>query len=293
MKLYTNKISTGKAKRFEDFVADFRRKNQVKTASVKTAGHDEADSSGQLDVEPLHQEGESTTMPKAGPSAKKDDGEKSAVATKEPDAEGPDSGQSKAEGSEKFTNDPEAPSKEEKGGSIDGKVKVAEECSCGKEDCDGSCTCSCKSCTATRHEAVKIAGEKGMCDCGKPNFICKGKCKGDDSSDDSDCEPKAKDDEEKEKEEKEAKVDEDKDEEKEAKVEEKDKEEKKSAKKVKFVKIANLDEKNKSFLKDYWRQLFGDDYVNANIIIHTRRPYIFLHSIACFQCFRCCLLIEH
>ena len=84
MKLITNRISTGKAKRFEDFIADFKSKKNIKTASVKTAEQEEADSSGQLDVEPLHQEGESTTMPKAGPSAKKDDdGEKSAAATKE------------------------------------------------------------------------------------------------------------------------------------------------------------------------------------------------------------------
>ena len=31
------------------------------------------------------------------------------------------------------------------------------------------------------------------------------------------------------------------------------------------MKIANLDEKNKGFLREYWRQLFGDDYVNAII----------------------------
>jgi len=125
MKLITNRISTGNARSFEDFVADFKKKNQIKTASVKTAEQDEADSSGQLDVEPLHQKGESTTMPKAGPSAKKDDGEKAAANTTQPDEEGKDSGQSKAEGSEKFTNDPEVPSKEEKGGSTEISTKVA------------------------------------------------------------------------------------------------------------------------------------------------------------------------
>lgn len=294
MKLITNRISTGKAKSFEDFVADFRKKQNIKTASVKTAEQEEADSSGQLDVEPLHQTGESTTMPKAGPSAKKDDGEKTSSATKTNDEEGPDSGQPKAEGSEKFTNDPQPPSKEEKAGSASGKVKVAEDCSCGKEDCDGSCTCGCKSCTATRNQAVKIAlaavkiaGEKGMCSCGEPNFICKGKCSGDSDND------KEGD--------KEAKVDDKDKEEKEAKTDDKDKEEKEAAhkcvdcnedpcsckkeaaakckkcdcdpctckkeasKKVEFVKIANLDEKNKGFLKEYWRQLFGDDYVAAII----------------------------
>jgi hypothetical protein len=38
----------------------------------KSSSQDEADSSGQLKVEPLHQEGESTTLPKDGPSGKKD-----------------------------------------------------------------------------------------------------------------------------------------------------------------------------------------------------------------------------
>lgn len=249
MKLYTNKISTGNAKSFDDFVADFRKKNQIKTAFVKTAEQEEADSSGQLDVEPLHQEGESTTMPKAGPSAKKDDGEKSAVATKSPDEEGPDSGQPKAEGSEKFTNDPQVPSKEEKGGSADAKTKVAGHCSKCQESED-ECTCECKDCTASKEAEMKTAGIKGNCSkCGKPNFLCKGKCSGDDS--DSSDDDKKDDDK--------------KDDEKEAKTDEDEKEEKEASKKIEFVKIANLDEKNKGFLKEYWRQLFGDDYVNALI----------------------------
>ena len=84
---------------------------------------------------------------------------------------------------------------------------------------------------------------------------------------------KAKDDDE----EKEAAEEEDKKEEKEAAVkcetcncdpceckEAKVKEEEKEASaKTEFVKWANLDSKNKSFLTKYWRQLFGDDYVNA------------------------------
>ncbi len=251
MKLYTNKISTGKAKRFEDFVADFRKANNIKTASVKTAEQEEADSSGQLDVEPLHQEGESTTMPKAGPSAKKDDGEKTSSATKQPDEEGKDSGQPKAEGSEKFTNDPEVPSKEEKAGSA-GVAKVAGHCpKC--EESEADCTCDCKDCTASKEAAIKTAGEKGMCSCGKPNFICKGKCKGGDSNGDDDGSTKEEDKEEKEASSKCDKCDCEPCECKEA------------SKKVEFVKIANLDDKNKSFLKTYWKQLFGDDYVNAII----------------------------
>ena len=56
MNLFTNKISTGKAPRFEDFVAKFEKNKQIKTASVKVAEQDEADSSEQLDVESLHQD---------------------------------------------------------------------------------------------------------------------------------------------------------------------------------------------------------------------------------------------
>jgi len=231
MKLITNRISTGKAKSFEDFVNSYRSEKQVKTASVKTAEQEEADSSGQLDVEPLHQEGESTTMPKAGPSAKKDDGEKSAAATKKPDAEGEDSGQPKAEGSEKFTNkvkfDPNDSSDEEKGIDAGSKTRVK---TAKEEKCDGcGCLkgeCTCKDCTADKdkEDEEKTAGK--LPDALKEHQF---KAKGD--------------------------SDDDKDEEK----------EEKEAGSVKFVKIANLDEKNKGFLKEYWRQLFGDDYVNALI----------------------------
>lgn len=187
MKFITDRISTGKARSFNDFVEDYKNKHQIKTASVKTAEQDEADSSGQLDVEPLHQEGESTTMPKAGPSAKKDDGEKSA-ATTDPDAKGKDSGQPKAEWSGK--------------GNGPGEGK-------GDGNGDGSGECVNK---------------------------------------DDDKEVKVDDKEEKE-----------------AKVEEDDIEEKKAAAKTIFLKFANLDSKNRSFLVEYWRQEFGDDYVDAMV----------------------------
>ena len=275
MKLQYNKISTcSTPKSFEDLIKDYRESKvskNIKTASTKVAEQEEADSSGQLDVEPLHQEGESTTMPKAGPSAKKDDGAKSATSTKEPDTEGDSSGQPEAEGTEKFTNDPKTPSKEEKGGSTGESVKVAEitcdKCKkpCDKCQCEG---CNCKACVESKE--VKEAGIKGNCSkCGKPNFICKGKCGDDasdkDSSDDKDTTNKIKEDDKEE----------DNKEEKEAAVKKCEKckcdpcECKDmscgSSKKVEFVKIANLDEKNKGFLKEYWRQLFGDDYVNALI----------------------------
>ena len=80
MKFVTNKISTGKAKTFADLVEDYRNKNASlqkqasQEAVVKTARTDakqeEGESSGQLDVEPLHQEGESTPKVKARAVAK-------------------------------------------------------------------------------------------------------------------------------------------------------------------------------------------------------------------------------
>ena len=241
MQLITNKISTGKAVRFEDFVKNFRAA-QVKTASVKVAEEqEEADSSGQLDVEPLHQKGESTTMPKAGPSAKKDDGEKAASADTDPEKEGKDSGQPKAEGTDKFTNnvkfDPNDSSDEEKGidAGAKAKVKVAGHCAkCDNDDED--CVCDCKDCQAAKRVAMKTA-KKELPQALKDNMFKakgdKGKkpdCDGDsDGSTGEDCKEDKKD----------------------------------ASSATQFVKWANLDSKNKSFLTTYWRQLFGDDYVNA------------------------------
>ena len=197
MQLITNRIHTGKAGSFEDFINEYRAKQQVKTASVDeevkvAAEQEEADSSGQLDVEPLHQDGESTTMPKAGPSAKKEGkDEKSAAADTDPEKEGKDSGQPKAEGTEKFTNN----------------VKFDPNDSTDEE--------------------------KGIVDAGAEEEV------------------------------KEASAKEEEVEEKEAEVEEDKKEEKEAEQKAQFVKWANLDSKNKSFITKYWRQLFGDDYVDA------------------------------
>jgi len=211
MQFITNRIRVGSGKKFEELVSDLMEKKAASKEVIKTAAaeekgsKDEAKSSGQLDVEPLHQTGESTTMPKKGPSAKKDDAPaKAAAATVKPDEEGKDSGQPKAEGSEKFTNDPKKP---------EGK------------DAAGAST-----------EETKEAGIKGICEkCGKPNFICKGQCDGkksDEKEDEKDCSAKV--------------------------------EEKKVASTTKqFVKIANLDAKNKGFLRKYWKQLFGEEYVNA------------------------------
>jgi len=229
MKFVTHKISTGKAKSFDEIIRQYQEKATIKTASTKVAEADEAESSGQLDVEPLHQTGESTTMPAAGPSAKKDDNStNSGKATGKEDKEGEDSGQPKAEG--KLVNDP----KPDKDAKIEDKTeKVAEKC---KKDEDEDCEC--KDCTAAKEEAyVKLGGIKGMCSCGKPNFICKGKCKGECSDDDK--KEDKKEDDKKEKEVKDANT------------------------QPKFVRLANLDDKSKGWLSDYWKKLYPADYVDA------------------------------
>jgi hypothetical protein len=207
MQLITNRIHTGKAGRFEDFIEKYRTEYQVKIAStdvqVKVAAEqEEADSSGQLKVEPLHQKGESTEMPKKGPSAKKEgeDDKKSAATDTKPEKEGKDSGQPKAEGSEALTNkvkfDPNDTCKEEKGGSVETIAKEAGKLPAALEE----------------HKFTK----------------------------------KDNKDEDNGKDKKEVKKD-----------------DKVADQKLQFVKWANLDSKNKAFLTKYWRQLFGDDYVNA------------------------------
>lgn len=203
MKFITNKISVGKAKSFNDIIKEYQQKTMVKTAEA-----DEAESSGQLDVEPLHQTGESTTLPKNGPSGKKDDTKGTSKSTTNPDEEGKDSGQPKAEGSEKFTNDPKVEKEESsKEGTKTAELTPAQE---------------------KLPEALKAKIREKQGD--KPE---------------EDGEKKDKKDE--------------------------DKNEKEDEKKdmayaqgeTKFVKIANLDEKNKTFLRKYWTKLFGEDYVNA------------------------------
>lgn len=132
MRFVTNKISTGKAKTFADLVQDYRNKNagiQKQASSqavVKTARSDakqeEGESSGQLEVEPLHQEGESTPKVKGksgGEGSEKIQPEAAAQSTvKEADCgicdkdnennkPAEESGQTKAD-FPKLTNDPEA-----------------------------------------------------------------------------------------------------------------------------------------------------------------------------------------
>ena len=296
MKLITNRIHTGKAKSFEEIIKEYTEKQQVKTASVeeenvKVAEQEEAESSGQLDVEPLHQKGESTEMPKKGPSAKKEgvDGKTSSSSGGDPEKDGEDSGQPMAEKIDgKFVNKPEFDPndipKSEKGGSADEEVKEAastcKKCKCEPCKCDED-----KSCTASEGESEtkeaqcepkKDDEEKETKEAGKlpealeeHKFTKKEEEKGAKAEEKEEKEAETKDDkkEEKEakaeeKEEKEAKAEEK--EEKEAETKDDEKEEKKEAEeKTEFVKLANLDAKNKAFLTEYWRQLFGEDYVNA------------------------------
>ncbi len=275
MKFVTNRIRTGKAKSFDDIINEYRKTKEVKTAStetvVKTAEKDEAGSSGQLDVEPLHQTGESTTMPKNGPNAKKEGTEKGTAKTStDPEAEGKDSGQPKAEGSEKFTNEPKV-EEDAKGGSAKEETKVAEaKCKeCGKVCTECTCSkCECKACKAAKEEKIKVAKELTPAQEKLPDFI-KEKIEGKDEDKKDDKDDKDEDKEAKvekdDKEEKEAKIENKEDEEKEAEVDkdEKKEEEKEAGNKKQFVKIANLNAKNKEFLRTYWTKLFGEDYVNA------------------------------
>ena len=256
MKFITNKISTGKAKSFDDIIKEYQKskmKVASSTATVKTAEQDEADSSGQLDVEPLHQTGESTTMPKAGPSAKTEgkDNEKAAKADTCPEKEGDDSEQPKWEGKQENNNKPEV-LEDAKGGSANAKTKEA-----ALEDLP---------------QAVqdKIKGKKtdDACDDDDKN-----------DKDDKDCSAeKNEEDEEK----KESEVKDEDEEKKEAGCEcekcncdpceckdskcaekEEEDEEKKEASSTKFVKIANLNAKNKGFIREYWTKLYGEDSVSA------------------------------
>jgi hypothetical protein len=134
MKFVTHKISTGPRKSFEQIVSDYAAKQQgtVKTASagqtVKTAEgvarsdakQEEGESSGQLDVEPLHQTGESTpkVKGKSGGEDKKDKAAATNQETKVADCgicdkdnenndDADESGQTKAD-FPKLTNDPKA-----------------------------------------------------------------------------------------------------------------------------------------------------------------------------------------
>jgi len=179
----------------------------------------------------LHQEGESTNQDSV--AGGKSDGDGVKAPTKASDEEGEDSGQPKAEGSEKFTNNP-------------------------KVDAD-----------ASSEAETKEAGIKGNCSkCGKPNFLCKGKCSGSDSDNSDDSEKKDDSDEKKDEKDCTAAAKCDKCECdpctcKEAKTDEDDKEEKEAKATVGFKKIANLTSAEKTRLGKYWKNIYPDAFVEA------------------------------
>ena len=251
MKFVTHKISTGKAKSFDEIIRQYQEKTTVKTASTKVAAEvDEAESSGQLSVEPLHQTGESTTMPAAGPSAKKDDNSNSSgkAAGKE-DEEGEDSGQPKAEA--KLTNDP----KPDKDAATEAKVET-KEAKKALPDALKEHQFKAKDDTGDEDEdededeekisSVKEAGENapekrdgtGPYKKSRQTGPYKKSRQKDETGDkgkrqlDGEECPKCE-------------------EEKEAKAQ------------PKFVRLANLDDKSKSWLGDYWKKLYPADYVDA------------------------------
>ena len=224
MQFISNKISVGKTKSFEDICKEYvaKKNANVKTASVKVAEADEAEGSGQLEVEPLHQEGESTNQDSV--AGGKSDGDGGKAPTKTSDEECEDSGQPKAEGSEKFTNDPKVEA------DASAPVKVAEE---DKEDKEEDVDVEAK--TDEDEAETKEAGVKGNCaKCSKPNFLCQ--C--DKSESDSDEKEDAG-----EKEDKEASA--------------------KTSVKVAFTKIANLTAAEKTRLGKYWKNIYPDAFVDA------------------------------
>lgn len=264
MKLVTNHISTGKQKSFRELVSEIQGKNQqVKTASANVeakgpgsksgANEDEAESSGQLDVEPLHQKGESehpdpTKMPK--------DKEANAEVAKEADckdtdnennSEADDSLQPTWEGKQENNNNPEAgkhrdgDGDQEKAASTK-KSKEAQISNFGDKkakpfgskgdddkkdmsaaDADGADDDD-KDVEAKVSSKTKVAGCN--CGCGDcPSCDCEN-CGGEHSAS--------------------AKT--------EAKV---------AKKEANFVKVSNLDEKSKSWLDTYWKNLYPSAFVDA------------------------------
>ena len=164
MHFISNKISVGKTKTFEDICKDYlsvKEDASVKTASaeeavVKVAEADEAEGSGQLEVEPLHQEGESTNQDSVAGGKCSCDGEKEAGSApmKAADEEGESSGQPEAEGKEELNNDPYDDPKVT--ADADATVKEAE-AKCEECDCD---PCECKDVTCAETDEEEAEGEE-------------------------------------------------------------------------------------------------------------------------------------
>jgi len=137
-------------------------------------------------------------------------------------------------------------------------------------------------------DTIKEAGEKGMCECGKPNFICKGKCKGE-SSDKDDDKKEDDDDKKEDDDDKEASADADV---KEASGKNEDecadssgqldveplhqkgesekagdltgkKKKTEADAEPKFVKVAKLNSKTRSYLQSYYSQYYPPEFVEA------------------------------
>ena len=248
MKFITNKIGTGKSKSFADLVSETLRKDEptLKTASVKEeikvaeAEKDEADSSGQLDVEPLHQKGEST--PKPGKKKETEAGSSAQDTDNENNSEADSSGQPEWEGKEGNANDPEA----EKHRDGDGDQKES----------------------AEETEVKEAAGLDNFGDKKAEPF---GKKDDSDKKEDDkeDCDNKEDNKEDKKDDNKEDKKDDNKEDKKDDddkeddKKEDDDKEDKEASAPVQFVKVANLDAKSKSWLRKYWSQLYPSSYADA------------------------------
>ena len=242
MQFIQNKISVGKNKSFEDICQEFIEKKNatVKTASteevVKVAEADEAEGSGQLEVEPLHQEGESTDQEKVTGGKCSCDGdskEAGAAPMKASDEEGESSGQPEAEGKDEMNNDPYDDPKVK--ADADADVKVAEkECKCEVCECD---PCTCKEADTDSEEAEGEEKEASVKEAALEDLpeAVQDKIKGKDNDDSDDSEDEGED--------KEASAD--------------------DTVKIAFTKIANLTAEEKTRLGKYWKNIYPDAFVDA------------------------------
>ena len=184
---------------------DTEDKEAEEEVEIKIAAEekDEADSSGQLDVEPLHQKGEST--PKIGKPKESGGSAPPAKAAAEKD-EADSSKQPEWEGKKEHNNDPEAGKHREGDGdqkkseAAEEEIKEASKCSCCDKKCKSCKDCkSCKSCKAARGCLASDKSETKTAATEMPRF----------------------------------------------------------------VKVANLNDKSKTWLRKYWRNLYPEAYVEA------------------------------
>ncbi len=246
MKMYSpNKITTSQSRtKWEDLIKDKIAARQsteqgvTKTASTKQAvkvaegsnEKDEAPSSGQLDVEPLHQTGESTPVADKksdgkGEAKKEDKSASTVVAEKKEAGKVPDAFK---EHQFKKKDAKEGDDKEKKDDKKDEKKEASAKC----EAC-GSCPCEkgCKKAAAAQQIKQAEGEKKGKGDEGKDSGQPAWEGKKENVND-----PKVEG------------------EKKDASTENK-----------KFIRIANLDSKTKTWLKDYWKNLYPAEYVDAMI----------------------------